>query len=721
MNPRLLEWNFPLPRPYTGVLLGNGVLGLMVWGEDKLCLSIGRTGFWDRRGGIPFASRVDFSRLRTMLETGDEEGVHQAFASPPGSAKAYRMPTQLPGARLEIGLASPPTCALLDTRRGLLALECREGGTLSIRVHPDRELAAISGDVEVHSVHLRPAWEWIGATLAEGGVAPPQRIAVPEGDGFVQSLPADPGLAVVWRRSGRTLYVATSVGPSPGGDALALATSAEVEALNAAADAWWEDYTRSVPEVVLPDPALQRAWAYGLHKQAGLTPPQGVAATLQGPWMAETELPPWSNDYHFNINLQMIYWPALPTNRAQHLYPLWEMIRGWLPTLHANAADFLGRPGALMLPHAVDDLCQVVGHFWRGTIDQACTAWMAQIAWLHYRHTMDEAILRETAWPLLNGAFEGFWAMTDKVDGALSLPVSVSAEFPGWGRDASFQLAAFHLMARLLPRAAEILGEEPDPRWAQVTRELPEFCAMPLARVWGVEQPQPRIVLWHGQDLTESHRHHSHLAGISPFHTLDAEAAASRELVRRSMEHWSAMGPGQWVGWSMPWAAMIWARCNYASAAVTVLRIWDEVFTNEGDQTLHNADSPGYSSWIHGPFFDWPETRRNNDQMQMDAGFGVMQALVEIFVQQRGDALHVLPSLPKQWRDFSFDGVLCEGAFLAGATVKDHRLREVRITSRHGGPLHLVLPCPMVCQGRVDTRFTLFTNPGGQLVFSPPS
>jgi|GEM_PF-5445620 len=37
-------WHFPLSRPHTGVVLGNGVQGLMVWGEETVCISVGRAG-----------------------------------------------------------------------------------------------------------------------------------------------------------------------------------------------------------------------------------------------------------------------------------------------------------------------------------------------------------------------------------------------------------------------------------------------------------------------------------------------------------------------------------------------------------------------------------------------------------------------------------------------------------------------------------------------------
>jgi hypothetical protein len=142
-----------------------------------------------------------------------------------------------------------------------------------------------------------------------------------------------------------------------------------------------------------------RLWYYGLVKQAGLTTPHGVAATLQGAWMEENRLPPWSNDYHFNINLQMIYWPCLSSNRTEHLQPLWDMIRNWLPELRALGQEFFGVPDAIMLPHAVDDRGHTVDTFWHGTIDHACPSWIALLAWLHYRYSGDTKVLRDIAWP----------------------------------------------------------------------------------------------------------------------------------------------------------------------------------------------------------------------------------------------------------------------------------------------------------------------------------
>jgi hypothetical protein len=49
-----LSWSFPLPRPHCGIALGNGTQGVLVWGDEFLCLTVARAGFWDHRGGKEF-------------------------------------------------------------------------------------------------------------------------------------------------------------------------------------------------------------------------------------------------------------------------------------------------------------------------------------------------------------------------------------------------------------------------------------------------------------------------------------------------------------------------------------------------------------------------------------------------------------------------------------------------------------------------------------------
>ena len=691
-----LTWHFPLPRTHTGVLLGNGTQGLMVWGTDRLCITVGRAGFWDHRDATQFTARITYQELRRLLETNNLAGLRAAFGNYDDPVETYVRPCQLGGGRLELkfGRGIVPDHADLDRTTGTLVVTLSNGARVTICQAMDAELAWVETSA-AYTVKTIPAWVFIGHLLALAGVKPPVRWRT----GFRQELPADEPLALAWDRRGKILTIATALGSD------ARRRAQELAKTKPRKQTFWHHYWRDVPRVELPDPVLQHAWDYGVYKQAGLTTPSGVAATLQGPWMEEYQLPPWSNDYHFNINAQMIYWPALGTNRLAHFAPLWKMLHGWLPLLRENATKFFEVPDALMLPHAVDDQCGVVGSFWSGTIDHACTAWVAQMAWLHYRYAMDEQILRETAWPLLTGAFNGYWAMLEEFEGRLSLPVSVSPEFgaagmKAWGRDASFQLAALHFLAATLPKAAQRLGEPLDPRWAQVAQKLPPYTL----------HSGSRIALWQGQDLTESHRHHSHLGAIFPFATIDPTDSAHRNVVLASLEHWQTTGAGQWTGWCVPWAAILCARCNLADATVAWLHWWHDVFTNAGFGTLHDSDFTG-AGGMHREKWDRPTTEPNREIMQMDASQGAVTAILELLVQSRGEVIHVLPALPRRWRALKFDGVRTEGAFLVGATVAAGRVVEVRVTSLAGSRLRLVW------NGKSVDRTT---RPGQRLTFRRP-
>jgi len=684
--PPDVRFDFPLPRPHCGIALGNGTLGVLVWGDEFLCLTIARAGFWDHRGGNEFTTKATFPRVRALLEASDEAGIRELFANPPKNEFAPEQPYQLGGARLEIHFqddARPITGTLKADGSLEITLRAPAGAETIVRIEcsMDDEVAWLE-NVEGARLHLRPTWEWVGEELEKCGVVAPHEIQIEDGLGFVQELPQDDALALVVRKREGRLFIATALGEVEEAAKAAVTRARQKPDTDSAY--FWKQYWRDVPQVSLPDEGLQHFWNIALRKQAATTTPGRVAAGLQGPWMEEVRLPPWSNDYHFNINVQMIYWPALATNRLEHLNPLWDMLRDWLPKLRENGEKFFGREGALMLPHSVDDWCQVTGTFWTGTIDHACTAWMAQMAWLHYRYGLDETILCEVAWPLLNGAFEGYWAMHETIDGKFSLPIGVSPEYRGddmnaWGRDASFQLAAWQMIAQILPRAATALDEEEeiDSRWREVEEKLPPYTLV-----------NNRIGLWEGLELEESHRHHAHLSAIWPFASIDPLAEQHWRIVADSIQFWNKVGAGNWTGWCIPWASILCSRLNLADAAVAWLHWMLDNFTNVGWGTLHNADFPGCEAWHDGSLLSRVKPE-NAEVMQMDATMGFITAITELLVQNRRDGIHVLPAIPRRWRGLSFDGIRCEGAFLVGADVKDGAVVEVRVKSEKGGVLRL--------------------------------
>lgn len=714
-SPEPLVWRFPLARPLTGVPLGNAKQGLLIWGESSLRITVARAGFWDRRGGQGILPATTYAAVRRALETDDGPLLDSLF---PPRASGVPFPQQFGGGRLELTFAPSlrPLDATLDLATATLTVRIGRHeddptpSFLVIRQDATEEIAWIEPDASLLpglTLHLQSAYELVrDNAMAALGIQSPLAWKAADDGGFVQSLPADEPLAVAWSKRPERILLATALGADCADTVRTRLRLFDAHAAESARLAFWSDHWARSARVSLPDPTLQRQYDYALYRQPGILRAGAPAGTLQGPWMEDTVIPPWSNDYHFNINVQLVYGAALATGHAEDMRPLWEMLRSWLPRLRELGEALYQRPGALLIPHAVDDRCQLLGVFWAGVIDQACVAWMGRMAYQYFRYTGDEAHLRDLAWPLLVGAFEGYHAALELITDAegrqrYSLPVSVSPEFGGserhecWGRDASFQLAALQAVLHDLRAAATQLGFAPDPRWADVTTHLPLYTLVDAntgSYAW-VGPVNKRIGLWEGKDLSESHRHHSHLGAIHPFCTIDPFAPEHHPIVARTINRWSAMGPGNWTGWCLPWASMICTRCGLPDAARGWLHILANEFTNVGHATVHNADGAGMFGWDDGSLA-WPDHRKGPDYLcyeisELDAPLGAATAILEMLITCSGDIVRITDRLPKHWRALSFERIRTEGGFEISGVFRHARATSLTVFCQRGGELRL--------------------------------
>ena len=711
-----LTWAFPLPRTHTGVPLGNGRTGLLVWGADNvLRLTIGRADLWDHRGGMPWTEAQYYAAIRSCLESNDEAGIARIFRpateSEPGQPAR---PSVLPLGRLELVLREG--CALteanLSMREGFVEVIYRLGSArkaLQVGLHPQRDFAWIGAAEDVEDVRVVTSWDIMGERLAALSFSEPEAFSTADGvAGWHWDLPEDPGVSVAWRkeRSEILLVVDRYDGTF---DSAAAASRLEpgeamrVETLRGETRSWWAGYRDRVASVSLSNPVLQQIHDFGLYLFGALTNPNGVAATLQGPWIEEYDFPPWSSDYHFNINVQMCYSPGFRAGAFDHLRPLFDLVWSWRERLRTNARHFAGIDDGYMLPHAVDDRCTCMGSFWTGSIDHACTAWVAAMMFDYADYTGDVEFLRERAFPFMRGTLAVYRAMLEDDGEQLRLPVSVSPEYRGaqmdaWGADASFQLAALHRLCENLIVAARTLGVAADPSWADIGKRLP-----------GATTADGRIMLWEGVDLEESHRHHSHLAGIAPFDTLDFDDGRWREVIDRSLRHWIRMGMGLWSGWCMSWASALHSRVGNGEGAELMLELWQRVFTNEGRASMHDATINGITlmgapplirSDAMSPDGEGAAGRgstgtailRQAERMQMDGAMGGVAAVQEMLLHDRRGVLRFFRGVPASWPRASFERFRAPGGFLVSGWWDRAAGWRVEVYATRPGRLRLELP-----------------------------
>ena len=651
-----VTWEFPRTGScHEGMPFADGVTGVLVWGGgDTINLTIGRSDLWDHRGGYPWLPSQSYTNIVAAVQSGDKDRLYGLFTkvTPDGEP---RNPYMLPLGRVVIKVPGRTIASgTLDPFSGLGDLVLSNGARIEMAMSKKAHAFALrfpDGVDYQASTHPATAFPVYEKTLSKLGF---EKAKVLDMDGsgvggLRWKLPVDDGVWISWVQKGSDFSLRTGRGAN-----CDFVESLPFGAFAADSVEYWSRFWREGARVSVPDAAIQEMFDYGMYRFGAMTDPDGVPAGLQGPWLEDDRLVPWNGDYHFNINVQECYSPAYRGGHLANLMPLFRMVLSWRQRLRENAKNFVGIDDGYVLPHSVDDRGECIGGFWTGTIDHASTAWVAAMMFKYVKYSGDVAFLRAGAYDFIKGAMNVYLAMFEEHEGRLSLPLGPSPEWgaadvrKAVGRDPSFQLAAVHRLARDLIAAAELLGDSPDPRWLDVEKRLPGWTEGPGG-----------IQLFEGQPFVESHRHHSHMAGLYPFDTIAGADGTNPPVVMQTYNTWVRKGTGLWSGWCVPWASILHTHLGNPDAAVHALLSWRTFYNNPGHGSLHDAFCSGFTVMMGRPTV-----------MQMDGQCAAATAVMELMVHEVGGKTEFFRGCPDSWKEVSFENVaLSDGTRVSGRRV----------------------------------------------------
>jgi alpha-L-fucosidase 2 len=383
----------------------------------------------------------------------------------------------------------------------------------------------------------------------------------------------------------------------------------------------------------------------------------------------------WTDDFHLDINTEQNYWVCEAGNLSECHAPVATLVEGLRVSGAQTAQQMYGAPG--WVTHVVTNPWGYTAPGWGlgWGIFVTGGVWIALQMWDHFRFSRDRVYLREKAWPVLRDAAAFFLQSMVEHPQKKWLVTGPSTSPENWfvapdsGKPCSDSMGPtcdrvlVHALLSACIAASELLAIDPELRKRMATAR----DRLPPLQIGRHGQLQEWLEDF--EEAEPNHRHTSHLIALYPENQISPEktpalAAAARVTIERRIHQ-----PN--------WEDTEWSRANLVNYYARLLD-GDAAYHHLVGLIAHAADDSLLTYSRAGV------AGAESNIFALDGNTGGAAGVAEMLLQSQGDALHLLPALPRAWPAGSVRGLRGRGGITVSIFWRNGALTSAVLTADQG-------------------------------------
>jgi len=621
----------PIKTSHEGLMIGNGALGALIYGETQLFLSLDRIDLWDNRLPKEYRHKdFNYAHLIDVLENN-----YQDYGTLFGKAYGHSYPTKINTGMLVFDYkVQEDDIFSLDVDNATFSIK---GKNIDFDgfIDANKNVMVYRYNKELnYSIKMA---DYLTRKISKRGLAYKPFIITKEGNitHVYQHMYGKHCFGIIIHeniiKNKKQLLV--SVYKDDEFETVkqtVLEYSKNVESNEIEHKKWWSEYYGTA-DIKTKDPEINKLFTFGRY-YFGCNSRKDYPMTLHGVWTRNNgELPPWKADLHNDINVQMTYEAYMKLGNYEEGKVLTDWMINHRSVFRRFAKNFMNSKG-LLVPGGATQEGRELGGWPQYSMNPSCSIWVIKAFYDYYCYTKDIKFLRKEAYPFFveteQCVFD--WMELNK-EGKYQLKVMHASPeyFENEPRSihpyqTNFELIMLRYLYIRLIEMGKILKKDVT-HYEDVLSKLSDYY----------RDEEGLLVISKDQKFDMSHRHFSHMLMYKNMELVDP--FKYKDVIQKDLSHLESFGPKCWVGFSPVECSGLNSYIRNGEQALKHLKDY-ECFTHpNGFHMNTDYKRTGYT-WF-GPYV-----------LTLEANIGYIRSLSDMMIQNYEDKLVVFPAVAEKMK-----------------------------------------------------------------------